>query len=307
MDFILYKNDGVRLREVSSEGDHGLRLLKNFSKKPVPCLCGKKNSIMIARKDRYAIPSDFKLCKSCGLVRIDPYYKNEDLEIIYEQLYRNIKDKTETQTFNYQIEKGKKIVKFLERRKILNEISTVLEIGTGAGGILFVFKERGLDVCGVDFDPRYIEYGRTKGLNLVVGDGIAFLNKQYAKKFNLIILNHVIEHVKDPRKMIIDILASMPENCYLYVAFPGLLKFANEESSNRLSKCFAFVHPWWFDLNSFFVNILNGLQVNVVYADEGIRLLLKKSNETFNWKNKSRYKRIIINFLYLKLREKIFQ
>ena len=43
------------------------------------------------------------------------------------------------------------------------KIKSVLEVGTGAWGILMAFKENCISCLGLDFDKRYLDYGISKG------------------------------------------------------------------------------------------------------------------------------------------------
>ena len=52
----------------------------------------------------------------------------------------------------------------------------VLELGCGRGEFLGLLDEKGIKAEGVDSDDGMVEAARTKGLDVVCGDAIAFLN-----------------------------------------------------------------------------------------------------------------------------------
>ena len=54
--------------------------------------------------------------------------------------------------------------------------SPVLELGCGRGEFLGLLDEKGIKAEGVDSDDGMVEAARTKGLDVVRGDAIAFLN-----------------------------------------------------------------------------------------------------------------------------------
>jgi SAM-dependent methyltransferase len=98
----------------------------------------------------------------------------------------------------------------------------VLEIGCSAGGILLPFLRSGAEVKGYDYDPRYISFGNSveKRLNLNVG-GLEDLYGE-TEKHDLIILNHVLEHLCDPIEAIDLLRNSLTDNGILYIGVPGL-------------------------------------------------------------------------------------
>jgi 2-polyprenyl-3-methyl-5-hydroxy-6-metoxy-1,4-benzoquinol methylase len=77
----------------------------------------------------------------------------------------------------------------------------VLDVGCAYGGFLVAFAERGAQVTGIELDERYV---RLAGLNLrergldgevVQGDAVA-KHPKFAGRFELIIANDVVEHVR---------------------------------------------------------------------------------------------------------------
>lgn len=72
----------------------------------------------------------------------------------------------------------------------------VLEIGCGAGQMLCEIKEMGWQVIGIDFDPAAVTAAQNKGLDVRVGDlqVQAFADAS----FDVVLMNHVIEHLPAP-------------------------------------------------------------------------------------------------------------
>jgi SAM-dependent methyltransferase len=95
----------------------------------------------------------------------------------------------------------------------------VLEIGTGAGGALVPFKEAGCSVLGIDFDEKFLDFGRSKGLSLRIG-GIQ--NLDGSETFDVVILKDVLEHLPDPLQALRMIRESLSERGILYIQVPGL-------------------------------------------------------------------------------------
>ena len=76
----------------------------------------------------------------------------------------------------------------------------LLEIGCGSGGTLRRLADVGWSVEGLDFDPQAVAVARAAGLNVRLG-GVA--EQGYADDmFDVIVAQHVIEHVLDPEAWI---------------------------------------------------------------------------------------------------------
>ncbi|HZP57123.1 MAG TPA: methyltransferase domain-containing protein [Dehalococcoidia bacterium] len=75
------------------------------------------------------------------------------------------------------------------------EGARILDIGCGLGVYVRKFREFSDRVCGIDVDPKRLRDGArtTPGLMLAVGEHLPF--RQDA--FDLVVLNEVIEHVRD--------------------------------------------------------------------------------------------------------------
>lgn len=82
----------------------------------------------------------------------------------------------------------------------LTEGKEVLDIGCGAGGFLLYSKETSSRVVGVDLDSLY--------LSLIADQGIDTFEdiSEVEGKFDVITLFHVVEHLKDPREFLTEVV-----------------------------------------------------------------------------------------------------
>lgn len=78
----------------------------------------------------------------------------------------------------------------------------LLDVGCGSGGFLRIMKELGWNVEGVDFDSIAVENARSKGLQ--VQKGTLEELKYPANYFDVITMSHLIEHVHDPWKILLE-------------------------------------------------------------------------------------------------------
>ena len=185
-------------------------------------ICGKNDYQPISDIDRYGFYYPTGLCKHCGNLQQTKYYQQTDLDLFYSEIYRDVYgNMSGDELFANQVQKGSNILEFISDAlggKSVNKKS-VLEIGTGAGGILLPFKKCGCSVLGLDFDGRYIEKGREHGIEIVEG-GLNTLEE--GTKFDLIIISHVLEHVIDVQKFLHDISSYLLPDGYLYIEVPSL-------------------------------------------------------------------------------------
>jgi SAM-dependent methyltransferase len=77
---------------------------------------------------------------------------------------------------------------------------TMLDIGCGDGSFVAFAQSLGWDATGIDPDPAAVATARRRGIPADLGDLEA--HGYPTGKFDLIVMNHVIEHVHDPRRLL---------------------------------------------------------------------------------------------------------
>jgi SAM-dependent methyltransferase len=140
---------------------------------------------------------------------------------MYRELYGGMESPT-IPWFEQQVINGQRIVEILETHQLLSKSSVplrVLEIGTGAGGALLPFMQRGDQTLGIDFDEDFLNFGRKFGLNLQVS-GVDSLNT--LGKFDLVILKDVLEHLPSPRETLLQVRECLSDHGLCFVQVPGL-------------------------------------------------------------------------------------
>jgi len=185
----------------------------------VSCFCGADNYKVITQKDRYGIDYSLCLCQECGILYSNPRMTDESFKKFYEDDYRNIySDRGEIsdiQNATHGNDRIKKLIDRLVEDFELTEIKTVYEIGCGNGSNLYQFK--GCKCVGVDYDRSIV---RNNGIDLRFG-GIEVL-EGLNEKADLIIMNHVLEHMTDIERDLKRIHALLNDKGLLYISVPPL-------------------------------------------------------------------------------------
>jgi ubiquinone/menaquinone biosynthesis C-methylase UbiE len=101
---------------------------------------------------------------------------------------------------------------------------TVLDLGCKYGDIAYILAEKAKKVVGIDFNAVAIETAKTlyakSNLVFEVGDALHFLEKN-TEKFDVLILSHILEHLDNPKELIIDF---KPFVEYMYIEVPDFDK-----------------------------------------------------------------------------------
>ena len=232
---------------------------------------------------------NFNLCKNCGFL----------FNKIYKQLnYRINYNSNRSYSLIYKTYLNK-IFLILKKKIKIKNLQNILEIGFGDGKFIKKFIKYKKKIFG--FDPAY------KNKIITGYKGIILSNKIYDNKNfvnpNILILRHVIEHIKSPNLFFKKILHEKPE--YLFLEFPcsdfvlndNFHYFSNEHCSYFNKKSISII------LNKFGYQIIF---TQKVFNKENLVVVAIKSNinkidkeyKVYNYKKKSfeNYEKKFFNF-----------
>ena len=260
-------------QQVKSSAARALRISEKISNgeyatEHAPCFCGADDDEVVDKQDRYGIPMQTVLCKSCALIRVNPRLTKEAFEKFYNSDYRilnfpqyftcDISSLEEQQTALYerQLVKGDELLKLLVQQAI-DPPKVVVDYGCHLGGMLVPFqKHYGSEVWGVEWDEEAAAFLRAQGVKVVrsIDELIAV-----GVKADLVVMQDVIEHFTDLNEVrqVQDIMA---QGAFLYVYTPGLFR-ANFHTNKQIA------HTYYFCANTLFW-VMDTLGFAPTYLDE---------------------------------------
>lgn len=165
-------------------------------------------------------------CNKCGLVYVNPRPKHNVISKYYPDDYWDIDGDN---TPNNEM-KLKNLV-----HRIINKIyykinipyhngGKILDIGCGDGKGLLKLKEEGWETFGVEISPLAAEHARNK-LSLNIFNGIVEDAQYEDEFFDVIILNHVLEHLSYPNTTLTEINRILKHGGRLVISVPNVNSF----------------------------------------------------------------------------------
>jgi 2-polyprenyl-3-methyl-5-hydroxy-6-metoxy-1,4-benzoquinol methylase len=106
-----------------------------------------------------------------------------------------------------------------EALKIDKDIKKVLDIGCREALTQDLCEELGLDFLGVDISKISVDFAKSKGRNVMVGDAHE-LSSVVSNKHDLILSVHSLEHCYDPGKVIEECKKCLSDNGILGIRVP---------------------------------------------------------------------------------------
>lgn len=185
-------------------------------------LCDARDSFSILRFDNFKFLTDSLSCSKT--VDIDIHSCNQCETIFTNPVYTEIgfKNLFSEMAHSYGMSDGRpqEQVEYLKTIGVLKDIKSVLDLGCYRGDLLSNFSEN-LQRTGIDIDRPSIEIAKQR-----LPDAKFFcqdLEKfNTGKKYDLIVMLHVLEHLKNPLQVLKNILNSSHSKTKLLIEVPIL-------------------------------------------------------------------------------------
>lgn len=194
-----------------------MSLIKIYNKCP---LCSSTTNVV---KEKYEMigPEEFA-CKMVRCISCGHYFTHIPQKIDMEQFYSQGKYEVidiKGSIFDQIISINNQIILYeLSKLKVLN--NTLLDFGAGKGNFMYSALSRGWNVKGIETAKKRAEYGiKEYGLNIETNEYKGGVIKGYP--FNVITLFHVLEHIQNPKELLIELIDNnLSEDGYLVIEVP---------------------------------------------------------------------------------------
>lgn len=201
---------------------------KNFEH--VVCnLCGADDYETISTIGQFGLPAHVVICRKCGLTYLNPRWTRER----YLHFYTHEYDDFHRPNINTKpIETGEPIFARMKKLETENEDfhfptpSKILDVGSGAGANLNFFKRKFPDCSMFAIEPsdNAIRILEENNVEVLARDIDTHWHQAHQRKFDLIIMRHVLEHFLDPVEALRKVGSTLAENGVLYIAVPNNMK-----------------------------------------------------------------------------------
>lgn len=182
-------------------------------------------------------------CKNCGMVYAGDLESSMSLNKYYEKMSRYTE-----KSFIL----SPKMKDFYEREaeflsKYISKQAAILDVGCAFGGLLNILRERGFkNVAGLEISSQNVSYAREK-LGLDVYQGGLGMNYILQKKYDVVILSGVLEHLFNLHDCIKEIKEYLNPTGKIFIIVPDLDDFPNHDD---LYQEFSVEHINYFSINS---------------------------------------------------------
>ena len=245
----------------------------------LPCnLCGGHAVDVLATRDRDNRPLQTVICRDCGLAWTDPRPSAEATREFYAEKYRRQYKSTLTPKMKHVYRDVRRaMVRYDRISTLLVPGMKLLDVGAGGGFFPYVVKQHGYAVTGLEPNTGYANYARDEfQLDIVSG----FIQDAGFDKngFDIITLNHVLEHLEDPCAALCRLFDWLRPGGYLNLEVPNI-----EATYHAPRKKFHLAHLYSFNPEN--LKLLGekagfvALDLQIVPGTKHINVILQKPEQ----------------------------
>ncbi len=199
---------------------------------------------VVSQVDRHGKPLNTVIDMRTGLVRNDPIPDDETLAKFYSEDYR-IEYKGQSRPRKRQILRNfRRAQAFYDKYDdVISGVNSVLDAGAGSGEFLYLASKFADTAKGIEPNREYAQYCKDD-LGLDVTTAHFHPDVFAAGSFDLILLNHVLEHLNDPVRYLSLLAEWLSETGTIYVEVPDIDVMSTFHTKGRM---FHFGHIFNFN------------------------------------------------------------
>lgn len=186
-------------------------------------ICDNSQFSQITPKVRDSNQHKIIKCKKCQHVQLFPLPSLDDDANFYDQnqQIKNLQTKFSIKTLESKTKND-----VLRRINLVSSYCSkndkILEIGSGYGFFLKNMSEFGFDITGIEISKTRRKISKKLSQSDILNLNLLSDNIDYNKKFNIITLFHVLEHISNPKKFLKNIKTLMFPASKIFVEVPNL-------------------------------------------------------------------------------------
>jgi 2-polyprenyl-3-methyl-5-hydroxy-6-metoxy-1,4-benzoquinol methylase len=234
-------------------------------------LCHSTNCLRSYRVRKY----QYFRCNICNTLFLRPFPRVQSIELLYKSF-----------TYVNGLIDEQRIRK--QSRKILSKLhtlnpkgKTLLDIGSGYGFFLDEANKAGLTTIGIEPSKKLVVQSielLNRSIKVINKSFDGFYLKNLNKKYDFITLIHVIEHVTNPKKTILQALKLLKPQGILYIETPNLQSHLFNIEKEQYTFLTPPEHLWIFSIKSI-EHVLNSyklLATTYSYPEHLMGIIKKK-------------------------------
>jgi 2-polyprenyl-3-methyl-5-hydroxy-6-metoxy-1,4-benzoquinol methylase len=210
-------------------------MLKCFEERPCPFCSSQSHDILFSQsmskvfkanptynKDWFnenSIPPDYEFpfvkCKTCGFV-FSVFKAKDDIAFRYYNESINMQKSKEK---IFKKEKRTSLIEIWRKLNLLSEKKDyvkILDFGAGWGDFLAIAKSPGVEVFGLEFDERKIEFAQSQGIPI---GNMEFIRMN--APYDIVMCHQVLEHLDQPREALKELRSLVNANAVGFISVPN--------------------------------------------------------------------------------------
>jgi len=207
-----------------------------------PCIiCKDKPDLQILVEHK-----NFRIikCKNCGLIYQDSPEQHSKVDEIYNSIYS---DSPPKDVISRKIDIAVRKQVYSDVEKIRKPDGLMLDIGCSYGESMMFFEKKGWKTIGIDICETSVKWAKDRGLNCIF---TSVENYTPAKKFDVIVMSHVLEHFTDPVTVLRKIKKWLKPDGIIHIRVPNIESKLLNRRIFFLGELSPFQHLYYFSPNT---------------------------------------------------------
>jgi SAM-dependent methyltransferase len=241
-------------------------------------------------KKKYINFFETSVCNRCGLIFRNIRPSRAWFEDIWSSRQKNLSDRThaaniyeEKDLYIYSASEQNSYKRYLNIYRAISKLGIssgrVLDIGSGPGGGLLAFRDKGWDVMGLEAEPLRAQYCESVNKIPVIRGTIENADLPEAS-FDLVILSHSLEHFHKPIEALKKARKLVSQNGYIYVEVPNVLNYVKWLDAFNLSHMsnFNYDNLIYSLVRTGFIPLMKGMPKTEPFGVKNLGVISKLSN-----------------------------